>query len=211
MSKMSWPTWLLLAAGIVAAFSILGSPTGGTTGAQTSLRVATMDSSQAGAAARQAQPLQGLPADALTAEIHVTGIRLVPATQADQQEPAPFVIPVNLDLDLLTLSSTPIDLTQATVFAGDYSSFGLIVTSGEITFPDRLAETLVIPSGGQVGLRFQGTFTLPEGVATVTLDWNTNQSIHRTGQGRWIIRPTSLRFLNATGQEVEQEPEQPPV
>lgn len=230
MTRRSCMVGVTLLAGIVAAAVLAGCPTTTTPGAQTRLTVMTIDSDQVAAQMLQAvTPPDGLPEDAAEVIVHIDEIRLVPAGEEqegqaqalqdeempppdEELESTPIRIPVNppdgLDLDLLTLSDTPIELAEGTVPAGEYAVFGLIVSSGEIRFtdPNQDPEPLKVPSGGQAGLRVQQHFTLSEGAQTITLDWNSDQTIHRTGEGTWIIRPTSLRLLDATGQEVPQEP-----
>jgi len=111
--------------------------------------------------------------------------------------------PETITLTDLTGGQRIVLLDSATVPAGDYAWIRLNVNAEHdgiedsiITLEDGSKPELRIPSGPQTGLKLVGGVTVPEGdAADVTIDFDLRKSVHETGNGKFIMRPT-LRLVN---------------
>ncbi len=73
---------------------------------------------------------------------------------------------------------------------GYYSQMRLYIGSGSEVVVNGVASPLMIPSGSQSGLKLNIQANVVAGVAyEVVLDFNAGQSIHQTGNGRYMLRP----------------------
>jgi len=94
-------------------------------------------------------------------------------------------------VDLLTLSNgRSIVLADTLLPAGPYTQIRLLLGDGCNVVVDGTPHDLEVPSGETSGLKLNHPFTLAEGtVYAATLDFDAHRSIHRTGSGRWMLRP----------------------
>ena len=107
----------------------------------------------------------------------VNWIRFVPATTA---------------YDLLTLQNGVFaQLGTWTLPAGHYTQVRLLLDPGSYLVMDGNRVPLTIPSGLQTGLKLIGQFDVPAGgLVDLGLDFDAARSIHETGNGRWMLKPT---------------------
>jgi hypothetical protein len=57
--------------------------------------------------------------------------------------------------------------------------------------------TLFVPSGDQTGYKANGPFTVPaNGTVEITADFDVRKSVHLTGEGTYILRPTIRLVVN---------------
>lgn len=108
--------------------------------------------------------------------------------------------------DLLALNSGNADflLEDFTLPAGRYNWIRLMVdTDGEddsciVLVVNGECEELTIPSGAQTGLKLNRGFVIPAGgSADFTIDFDLRKSVHVTGTGEYMLRPT-LRLADNT-------------
>ncbi|HSW52537.1 MAG TPA: DUF4382 domain-containing protein [Sulfuricaulis sp.] len=101
--------------------------------------------------------------------------------------------------DLLALNSGNADflLEDFTLPAGRYNWIRLMVdTDGEddsciVLVVNGECEELTIPSGAQTGLKLNRGFDVPAGGnADFTIDFDLRKSVHVTGTGEYMLRPT---------------------
>lgn len=82
-------------------------------------------------------------------------------------------------------------LGEAPVPAGTYTQVRLLLADGSYVVEDGIAHPLTVPSGLQTGLKLTGTFVVPAGgTVEVGLDFDAARSIHVTGNGRHMLKPT---------------------
>ncbi len=110
---------------------------------------------------------------------------------------APCVKPKPIKLDLLALSAGLSDelLAGQTLPAGRYQWMRLAVdTTGTLDSYIVVAGTpheLTIPSSDQTGLKLNRGFTVAAGGHTdFTVDFDLRKSVHSTGMGEYLLRPT---------------------
>jgi hypothetical protein len=73
---------------------------------------------------------------------------------------------------------------------GDYTQMRLVLGDGCNVVVDGVTHPLTVPSGMQSGLKLNHPFTIgDDGIYDVTLDFDAARSIHRTGNGRYMLRP----------------------
>ena len=105
-------------------------------------------------------------------------------------------------IDLLQLTGTPILISQATLPAGLYTQFRLILSSApgaNQVLIDGQDYELTVPSGAQTGIKLiGGPFDFTSGVYYLVIDFQAGSSIHQTGQGAWIMRPTVTAYVQDT-------------
>ena len=108
-------------------------------------------------------------------------------------------------LDLLALSGGLAEtlLGQFTLPAGRYTWIRLAVdTAGTrdsyIVLPGGAEHELTIPSGDETGLKLNRGFNVPDGgSADFTVDFDLRKSVHVTGMGEYLLRPTLRLADNA--------------
>src|SRR5262245_53121482 len=95
-------------------------------------------------------------------------------------------------VDLLTLRNGVFaDFAEGIVPAGHYNQVRLKLTDGSTITVDGDTQPLTVPSGMSSGYKIHGDFEVPEGgTVTLLLDFDAEQSVHQTGNGRWMLRPT---------------------
>jgi hypothetical protein len=111
--------------------------------------------------------------------------------------------PAPKQLDLLALSGGQADflLDDFTLPSGRYSWIRLMVdTDGTrdsyIVLLGGAEHELTIPSGNQTGLKLNRGFDVPDGgSADFTIDFDLRKSVHVTGNGSYMLRPT-LRMVD---------------
>lgn len=86
---------------------------------------------------------------------------------------------------------------DAAVTAGDYAWIRLTLDESNTYIVDSLGgqHSLTIPSGAQTGLKLNNSFTLAaDEELAYTIDFDLRKSVHLTGSGSYIMRPT-LRMV----------------
>ncbi len=125
------------------------------------------------------------------------------ATKTIVSDTACTTPPTSKQIDLLALSGGQADslLDSYTLPAGHYSWIRLMVDTAD---PHRFlhrrvgrhAHELTIPSGMQTGLKLNRGFDVPAGgSADFTIDFDLRKSVHVTGTGDYMLRPT-LRMVD---------------
>jgi len=170
-----------------------GGTPGGGGGAEGTFALRTTNSTVGTEVAAARAAWQGT-GDAVALRVVIDEVRLISADGPTESIPV-----ATQEIDLLNLET--FTLAEAEVPLGDYKQIGLIVTSAEIELADGSVESVTVPSGAQTGLKLNIDFAVADGYDTVLeLDWNTGNSVHQTGNGKWILRPTALKVTNVAQQ-----------
>ncbi len=134
--------------------------------------------------------LTDAPGDFDAVNLVVTGVR---AHRADGDSTGGWITVCDdtFTVDLLTLvGGHSMVLADTLLPAGNYTQIRLLLGDGCNVVVDGTAHDLEVPSGQTSGLKLNHPFTLAEGnVYAATLDFDAHRSIHRTGNGRWMLRP----------------------
>jgi hypothetical protein len=104
--------------------------------------------------------------------------------------------------DLLTLrNGVFVTIGAGLVPAGHYTQVRLKLGEGSNVVIDGVTHPLTVPSGLQSGLKLVGPFDVPAGgVIDLALDFDAARSIHQTGAGAWMLKPTvKVIPFNAAG------------
>lgn len=73
---------------------------------------------------------------------------------------------------------------------GEYTQMRLVLGAGCSVEVDGQSHELTVPSGMRSGLKLNHPFTIgDDAIHEVTLDFDASRSIHRTGNGRYMLRP----------------------
>ena len=89
-------------------------------------------------------------------------------------------------------------LALGDVPAGHYDQIRLHLGAGSTVVVDGETHDLTVPSGMQSGYKLNGDFDVPDGGAVeLTLDFDAARSIHQTGNGRYMLRPTVRVIVDA--------------
>ncbi len=93
------------------------------------------------------------------------------------------------------------NLGVAIVPAGHYTQVRLILDPGSYLVANGVRHDLVVPSGLQTGLKLVGNFDVPTGgVVDIGIDFDAARSIHITGNGRYMMKPTArVEVIAITG------------
>jgi len=84
--------------------------------------------------------------------------------------------------DLLTLQTVDKVIGVASLPAGNYSQIRLTVTAASVVDNAGTTFNLKVPSGAQTGIKLVDNFTITNNqITSITLDFNADQSIVRTG------------------------------
>jgi len=82
-------------------------------------------------------------------------------------------------------------LAQAMVPAGHYTQIRLKLGAGSNVVVDGVPFPLTVPSGMQSGYKLVGGFDVPaNGLLDLGLDFDAARSIHQTGNGKYLLKPT---------------------
>ena len=102
-------------------------------------------------------------------------------------------------VDLLTLTDgNGVVIADTLLPAGRYTQIRLLLGEGANVVVDSQTYDLEVPSGATSGLKLNHPFTLAAGsLYAATLDFDAHRSIHRTGNGRWIMRPVIRVMVDA--------------
>ncbi|MFQ6131394.1 MAG: DUF4382 domain-containing protein [Armatimonadota bacterium] len=159
-------------------------------GASSNFELRMTDSSVSAGSVQASAGQQGIPEEATALRVYISEIRAIPAGDG---EPV-LVSTAEQVIDLTDLENQTFTLVEADLPPGDYSHIGLIVSKAEIELPGSVEPVEVkVPSGPQTGMKLKYDFHIVDGENTVlTLDWNTGNSVHCTGNGKWILRSTAL-------------------
>ena len=122
----------------------------------------------------------------------------VHSASADSENWIKFV-PAATYYDLLTLQNGVFaELGTWTLPAGHFTQVKLLLDPGSYLVIDGQRVPLTIPSGLQTGLKLVGEFDVPAGsLVDIGLDFDAAHSIHQTGNGRWMLKPT-VRIVTRT-------------
>jgi len=91
-------------------------------------------------------------------------------------------------------------LADSTLPAGRYTQVRLMLGEGNTVVVDGEAHDLDVPSGGQSGLKLNHPFDIVDGETyAVTLDFDADRSVHRTGNGQYKLRPVIRLIVDALG------------
>jgi hypothetical protein len=192
MSKRmsAWLAWAVL--GLIGAYALTGcGGESGTTGPPAGTQGLMVLGTNTLVATRQhggEEPVSIL--------LTLSGIRAIP------QAGPPVVVPVTTPtIDLLALVGQQIELGSiASLPEGTYTQIGLLVQSATVVLEGGAREAVQVPSGAQTGLKIHVQFEIASGQATVVLlDFRSKQSIHRTGQGKWILNPNAIVGIVVSG------------
>lgn len=95
-----------------------------------------------------------------------------------------------VSVDLLSLQDGVFEsLGLAALPPGDYGQLRLRVSESSVTVGG-VEHELKVPSGAQSGLKIVGGFTLEDGaITTLTLDFDAERSVHKRGDGDYLMRP----------------------
>jgi len=90
-------------------------------------------------------------------------------------------------------------LGSVTVPAGHYTQARLILGPGSYLVVSGERHDLTVPSGMQTGLKLIGGFDVPAGgLVDIGIDFDAARSIHVTGNGRYMLKPTARVQVFAT-------------
>ena len=98
----------------------------------------------------------------------------------------------SITVDLMTLRNGVFAmLAQGLVPAGHYTQIRLKLGEGSNVVVNGVAHPLKVPSGMQSGYKLVGQFDVPaNGMLDLALDFDAERSIHQTGNGRYMLKPT---------------------
>lgn len=101
-------------------------------------------------------------------------------------------------VNLLELSGgNSVLLAADTLPAGHYEQIRLMLGQNNSVVVDSVAYPLEIPSSAQSGLKLNHGFWIEDGaIYSVTLDFDADRSIHRTGAGQYKMRPVIRIVVN---------------
>ncbi len=93
--------------------------------------------------------------------------------------------------DLLSLRNGAMAaIADSALPAGDYTQIRLHLGDGNRVVVDGDTLALTVPSGQQSGLKLNHPFTIePGALYEITLDFDAARSVHRTGNGRYMLKP----------------------
>ena len=82
-------------------------------------------------------------------------------------------------------------LAQGLAPAGHYTQIRLKLGAGSNVVVDGVTYPLTVPSGLQSGYKLVGEFDVPAGgLVELALDFDAARSVHQTGNGRYMLKPT---------------------
>lgn len=99
-------------------------------------------------------------------------------------------------------------LSSAELDTGKYTEVRLILDAAEegkektnqgcfIKFKDNTSVGLFVPSGQQTGYKLKGEFEVKGGKeVSVTIDFDARKSVHRTGNGKYMLKPVVRMVVN---------------
>jgi hypothetical protein len=83
-------------------------------------------------------------------------------------------------------------LGSGLVPAGHYTQVRLKLSDGSTVVVDGATYPLVVPSGLQSGFKLVGEFDVPAGgLVDLVIDFDAARSVHLTGSGRYMLKPTA--------------------
>jgi len=83
-------------------------------------------------------------------------------------------------------------LGSGLVPAGHYTQVRLKLGDGSTVVVDGVSHPLVVPSGLQTGFKLIGEFDVPAGgLVDLLIDFDAARSVHLTGSGRYMLKPTA--------------------
>lgn len=82
-------------------------------------------------------------------------------------------------------------IAEGLVPAGHYTQIRLKLGPGSNVVVDGTTHPLTVPSGLQSGYKLVGEFDVPaSGLVELALDFDAARSVHQTGNGRYMLKPT---------------------
>jgi len=142
--------------------------------------------------------LTDAPADYEAVNLVVTGVSVHRGDSEDSGGWESLTLDSTTVYDLLELRNGVFArLAQGDVPAGHYTQIRLLLGSGSNVVVDGTTYPLTVPSGMQSGYKLVGEFDVPDGGGVeLTLDFDAARSIHRTGNGRYMLKPTVRVIVN---------------
>jgi len=94
--------------------------------------------------------------------------------------------------DLLQLTNgASVVLGDTTLSAGKYTQIRLLLGEDNYVYHNGIKYDLTVPSGQQTGLKLIHPFDiLPDVLYELYLDFNVDKSVHITGNGQYMLKPT---------------------
>jgi hypothetical protein len=101
-------------------------------------------------------------------------------------------------VDLLTLTDgQSVVLADSVLPTGAYTQIRLVLGEGNTVVVDGETHELVVPSGGETGLKLNHPFSIePETLYALTLDFDADRSVHATNDG-YKLRPVIRVIVDA--------------
>lgn len=99
-------------------------------------------------------------------------------------------IPGKYDL-LQLMNGASVVLGENFLAPGDYEQVRLILGDDNYIYENGIKHSLVVPSGQQTGVKLIHQFTIePGSLYELFLDFNADKSVHQTGNGKYMLKPT---------------------
>lgn len=142
--------------------------------------------------------LTDAPGDYEEVNLVVTGVSIHRGDDEDSGGWESLTLDSTTVYDLLELRNGVFaQLAEGDVPAGHYTQIRLHLGAGSNVVIDGTTHSLTVPSGMQSGYKLVGEFDVPAGGGVeLTLDFDAARSIHRTGNGRYMLRPTVRVIVN---------------
>ena len=145
-------------------------------------------------------PLEG----AVAVLVKVQGVELVPGTEGEARR-----IDLDREINLLDFRDGKTTLLGETDVEGRINQIRLHMDgSVRVVFEDGTEREALVPSGARSGIKVITGPIDPSEVEEITLDFDAAKSIHETGNGKLIMRPTIKAF--AGGKQVGESEDPDP-
>jgi len=142
--------------------------------------------------------LTDAPGDYEQVNLVVTGVSIHRGDDEDSGGWESLTLDSTTVFDLLELRNGVFaQLAEGDVPAGHYTQVRLLLGAGSNVVVGGTTYPLTVPSGMQSGYKLVGEFDVPAGGGVeLTLDFDAARSIHRTGNGRYMLQPTVRVIVN---------------
>ena len=133
----------------------------------------------------------------LRVEVHRSGMDSTSGWSVIESQPATY--------DLIQLRNGAMAVMGDTSLpAGSYTQIRLILGEGCTVVVDGVPHDLSVPSGPQTGIKLNTPFVIEAGkLYELTLDFDADKSIHRTGNGQYKMSPVIRVQATAISGEIE--------
>jgi len=132
------------------------------------------------------------PGDYDAVNVHVVRVEVHRGDEGDEGDGGWMVVSEDTMLvDLLTLTDGQgVVLADTLLPAGHFTQVRLILGGGNTVVVGGLEHELEVPSGENTGLKLNHPFDIePDALYRATLDFDADRSVHRTGNGRYVLEP----------------------